>query len=121
MRRLIILVASGARPSPKLFVHGVNIFRIFCHCRTEAVCRAQDSSAATVGQRSILRRFLLAYSRYARRNCQNLPSLSHRFAIEYLSPTDCYPRNQMWFKRNPWFAEDVLPFLRFVVKQTVLE
>ena len=29
------------------------------------------------------------------------------------------PRNQMWLKRNPWFAEDVLPFLRFVVNQTV--
>jgi uracil-DNA glycosylase len=30
------------------------------------------------------------------------------------------PRNQMWLKRNPWFAEEVLPFLRSVVEQTVL-
>ena len=30
------------------------------------------------------------------------------------------PRNQMWLTRNPWFAEDVLPFLRFVVNRTVL-
>ena len=30
------------------------------------------------------------------------------------------PRNQMWFKRNPWFAHEVLPFLRFVVNHTVL-
>ena len=30
------------------------------------------------------------------------------------------PRNRMWLKRNPWFAEDVLPFLRFVVNHTVL-
>jgi len=30
------------------------------------------------------------------------------------------PRNHMWFKRNPWFADEVLPFLRFVVNQTVL-
>ena len=30
------------------------------------------------------------------------------------------PRNQMWLKRNPWFAEEVLPFLRFVVNHTVL-
>jgi uracil-DNA glycosylase len=30
------------------------------------------------------------------------------------------PRNQMWFKRNPWFAQEVLPFLRFVVNHTVL-
>ncbi len=29
------------------------------------------------------------------------------------------PRNQMWLKRNPWFAEEVLPFLRFVVNHTV--
>lgn len=30
------------------------------------------------------------------------------------------PRNQMWLKRNPWFAEEVLPFLRSVVQVTVL-
>lgn len=30
------------------------------------------------------------------------------------------PRNQMWLKRNPWFAEEVLPFLRSVVHATVL-
>ena len=54
-----------------------------------AACRTQDDSAATAGERSISRRFLLAYSRYARRNRQNLASLSHRFAIEHLSPTGC--------------------------------
>jgi len=37
-----------------------------------------------VGERPIFRRFLLTYSRYARRNRQNLYSLSHRFAIEHL-------------------------------------
>ena len=31
------------------------------------------------------------------------------------------PRNQMWFKRNPWFAEEVLPFLRSIVQRTVLQ
>ena len=31
------------------------------------------------------------------------------------------PRNQMWLKRNPWFAEEVLPFLRSVVQRTVLK
>lgn len=31
------------------------------------------------------------------------------------------PRNQMWLKRNPWFAEDVLPFLRNVVRITVAQ
>jgi len=30
------------------------------------------------------------------------------------------PRNRMWLTRNPWFVEDVLPFLRFVVNRTVL-
>ncbi len=30
------------------------------------------------------------------------------------------PRNRMWLKRNPWFAEEVLPFLRSVVQITVL-
>jgi uracil-DNA glycosylase len=30
------------------------------------------------------------------------------------------PRNRMWLTRNPWFVEDVLPFLRFVVSRTVL-
>jgi uracil-DNA glycosylase len=29
------------------------------------------------------------------------------------------PRNHAWLKRNPWFAEDVLPFLRNVVNHTV--
>lgn len=29
------------------------------------------------------------------------------------------PRNQMWLKRNPWFAQDVLPFLRGVVRRSV--
>jgi len=30
------------------------------------------------------------------------------------------PRNQMWLKRNPWFAEEVLPFLRALVRHTVM-
>ncbi|NIO38967.1 MAG: uracil-DNA glycosylase family protein [Burkholderiales bacterium] len=30
------------------------------------------------------------------------------------------PRNQMWLRRNPWFFEEVLPFLRYVVRDTVL-
>jgi uracil-DNA glycosylase len=30
------------------------------------------------------------------------------------------PRNQMWLRRNSWFAEEVLPFLRLVVKRVVL-
>lgn len=30
------------------------------------------------------------------------------------------PRNQMWLRRNPWFTDEVLPFLRFVVQRTVL-
>jgi uracil-DNA glycosylase len=30
------------------------------------------------------------------------------------------PRNQMWLKRNPWFAEEVVPFLRAVVEHTVI-
>jgi len=25
----------------------------------------------------------------------------------------------LWLKRNPWFAEEVLPFLRNVVQHTV--
>ena len=29
------------------------------------------------------------------------------------------PRNQLWFRRNPWFSEQVLPFLRNVVQLTV--
>ncbi len=30
------------------------------------------------------------------------------------------PRNQSWFKKNAWFAEEVLPVLRARVKQLVL-
>ncbi len=29
------------------------------------------------------------------------------------------PRNQMWLRRNPWFTEEVLPFLREVVQYTM--
>ena len=29
------------------------------------------------------------------------------------------PRNQLWFRRNPWFSEQVLPFLRNVVQLTL--
>lgn len=30
------------------------------------------------------------------------------------------PRNQMWLRRNPWFAQEVLPFLRWLVTRVVL-
>ncbi|MEX0960388.1 MAG: uracil-DNA glycosylase family protein [Burkholderiales bacterium] len=30
------------------------------------------------------------------------------------------PRNRIWLKTNPWFEEDVLPFLRNVVRQLIL-
>ncbi|HUF19815.1 MAG TPA: uracil-DNA glycosylase family protein [Burkholderiales bacterium] len=30
------------------------------------------------------------------------------------------PRNQMWLKRNAWFEDDVLPFLRHVVGELVV-
>lgn len=30
------------------------------------------------------------------------------------------PRNRIWLMTNPWFEEDVLPFLRSVVRQLVL-
>lgn len=30
------------------------------------------------------------------------------------------PRNQMWLRRNGWFVDEVVPFLRSVVEQTVL-
>jgi uracil-DNA glycosylase len=30
------------------------------------------------------------------------------------------PRNQMWLKRNTWFEDDVLPFLRHVVAELVV-
>ena len=36
------------------------------HLAELAACRTQDDSAATAGERSISRRFLLAYSRFAR-------------------------------------------------------
>ncbi len=29
------------------------------------------------------------------------------------------PRNQMWFKRNPWFADEVIPFLRRAIHQVL--
>jgi uracil-DNA glycosylase len=31
------------------------------------------------------------------------------------------PRNQMWLKRNAWFAHEVLPFLRLLVRNVVLQ
>jgi hypothetical protein len=55
--------------------------------RAPGACRTWDHSAATVGERSIFRRFLLTYSRYARRSHQHLSSLSCRFAIDHPSPT----------------------------------
>lgn len=36
---------------------------------------------------------------------------------EFLPLPHPSPRNQMWLKRNPWFAEEVLPLLRRLVKQ----
>jgi uracil-DNA glycosylase len=35
---------------------------------------------------------------------------------EYLPLPHPSPRNQMWLKRNPWFAEEVLPLLRELVQ-----
>ncbi len=67
-------------------------------------CRTQDDSAATLGERSIFRRFLLTYSRYVRRNRQNLSSLSHRFAIEHPSPTGSW-RLRLWPHRHRMGAE----------------
>jgi uracil-DNA glycosylase len=29
------------------------------------------------------------------------------------------PRNQMWFKRNPWFADEVIPFLRRAIHRVL--
>jgi uracil-DNA glycosylase len=29
------------------------------------------------------------------------------------------PRNQMWFKRNPWFASEVIPFLRRTIHKVL--
>ena len=31
------------------------------------------------------------------------------------------PRNNIWLKKNPWFANDVLPYLRRKVKQIIRE
>lgn len=36
---------------------------------------------------------------------------------EFLPLPHPSPRNQMWLKRNPWFAEEVLPLLREQIKQ----
>ena len=36
---------------------------------------------------------------------------------EFLPLPHPSPRNQMWLRRNPWFAEEVLPPLRKLVKQ----
>lgn len=36
---------------------------------------------------------------------------------EFLPLPHPSPRNQMWLKRNPWFAEEVLPLLRELVRQ----
>lgn len=39
------------------------------------------------------------------------------FLPEFLPLPHPSPRNQMWLKRNPWFAEEVLPLLRKKVAQ----
>ncbi|GAB4198220.1 MAG: uracil-DNA glycosylase family protein [Wenzhouxiangellaceae bacterium] len=36
---------------------------------------------------------------------------------EYLSLPHPSPRNQAWFKRNPWFASEVLPVLQQRIRQ----
>ncbi len=39
---------------------------------------------------------------------------------EYLPLPHPSPRNQMWLKRNPWFAEEVLPLLRERVEEQLM-
>lgn len=36
---------------------------------------------------------------------------------EFLPLPHPSPRNQMWLRRNPWFAEEVLPLLRELVRE----
>ena len=39
---------------------------------------------------------------------------------EFLPLPHPSPRNQMWLKRNLWFAEEVLPLLRELVQEHLL-
>ncbi|MBI4938935.1 MAG: uracil-DNA glycosylase family protein [Nitrosomonadales bacterium] len=41
----------------------------------------------------------------------------HDYLPEFLPLPHPSPRNQMWLKRNPWFAEEVLPQLRELVSE----
>lgn len=38
---------------------------------------------------------------------------------EYLPLPHPSPRNQRWFKNNPWFADEVLPELRVLIQQLI--
>ena len=44
-----------------------------------------------------------------------------KYLPHYLPLPHPSPRNQLWLKRNPWFAEDVLPFLREVVQDSMAQ
>jgi len=44
-----------------------------------------------------------------------------KYLPHYLPLPHPSPRNQLWLKRNPWFAEDVLPFLREVVQDAMAQ
>lgn len=44
-----------------------------------------------------------------------------KYLPHYLPLPHPSPRNQLWLKRNPWFAEDVLPFLRQVVQDAMAQ
>lgn len=42
----------------------------------------------------------------------------HRdYLPEFLPLPHPSPRNQMWLKRNPWFAMEVLPLLRELIQE----
>jgi len=56
------------------------------------------------------------YLRAARRKTLTETVRSWR---DYLPMPHPGPRNQMWLRRNPWLAEEVLPFLRNVVQYTM--
>ena len=45
--------------------------------------------------------------------------LAWREYLPYFPLPHPSPRNQMWFKRNPWFASEVVPFLRRTIRQTL--
>lgn len=41
----------------------------------------------------------------------------HRWAPHYLPLPHPSPRNTLWLKRNPWFEEEVVPYIRKYVHQ----